>query len=185
MLPLGFHGPFCMHCSAAVLCFSLLAAASGASAAAAAGLVAPCWKFGPLQLHASTNGASEASERSERAKLSDASSGFPRPIVHALLCCYLVLVSQILCLLLLLWVFLLLLLVSLPLVGNFGPLQVHASTTFNNVRASRSFLRQVHFSLNFGSDPATGKKQLILKGFCIENRILFRFPGVSDPAGDV
>ena len=43
----------------------------------------------------------------------------------------------------------------------------------------------IHCSLNFGSDPATDKKQLILKGFCIENRIFFRFPGVSDPAADV
>ena len=47
MLPLGFHGPLCMHCSAAVWCFSLLtASASGASAAA--GLVASCWKFWSL-----------------------------------------------------------------------------------------------------------------------------------------
>ena len=38
-------------------------------------------------------GASEASERSERAKLSGASSGFPWPITHALLCCCLVLFS--------------------------------------------------------------------------------------------
>ena len=52
---------------------------------------------GPLQLHASTNGASEASKRSERAKLSDAPSGFPQPIVHALLCCCLVLVSACCC----------------------------------------------------------------------------------------
>ena len=44
MLPLGFHGPLCMHCSAAVWCFSLLAAAA-LGASAAAGLVAPCWKF--------------------------------------------------------------------------------------------------------------------------------------------
>ena len=43
----------------------------------------------------------------------------------------------------------------------------------------------IHFSLNFGSDPATDKKQSILKGFCIENRIFFRFPGFSDPAADV
>ena len=44
VLPLGFHGPLCMHCSAAVWCFSLLAAAA-LGASAAAGLVAPCWKF--------------------------------------------------------------------------------------------------------------------------------------------
>ena len=46
-LPLGFHGPLCMHCSAAVWCFSLLAAAA-LGASAAAGLVAPCWKFWSL-----------------------------------------------------------------------------------------------------------------------------------------
>ena len=45
--------------------------------------------------------------------------------------------------LLLLLCLLLLLLVLLPLVGTFGTLQLHASTTFNNVRASRSLLRQV------------------------------------------
>ena len=50
--------------------------------------------------------------------------------------------------LLLLWV-LLLLLVLLFLIGNFGPLQLHASTTFKNVRASRSLLRQVDFSTIF------------------------------------
>ena len=43
----------------------------------------------------------------------------------------------------------------------------------------------IHFSLNFGSDPATDTKRLLLKGSCIENRIFFRFPGVSDPAADV
>ena len=47
VLPLGFHGPLCMHCSAAVWCFSLLAAAA-LGASAAAGLVAPCWNFWPL-----------------------------------------------------------------------------------------------------------------------------------------
>ena len=38
-----------------------------------------------------------SSERSERAKLSGASSGFPWPIVHALLCCCLVLFSACCC----------------------------------------------------------------------------------------
>ena len=47
VLPLGFHGPLCMHCSAAVWCFSLLAAAA-LGASAAAGLVAPCWNFWSL-----------------------------------------------------------------------------------------------------------------------------------------
>ena len=47
MLPLGFHGPLCMHCSAAVWCFSLLAAAA-LGASASAGLVPPCWKFWSL-----------------------------------------------------------------------------------------------------------------------------------------
>ena len=42
-------------------------------------------------------GASEVSERSERTKLSGASSGFPWPIVHALLCCCLVLFSACCC----------------------------------------------------------------------------------------
>ena len=36
-----------MHCSAAVWCFSLLAAAA-LGASAAAGLVAPCWNFWSL-----------------------------------------------------------------------------------------------------------------------------------------
>ena len=45
VLPLGFHGPLCMHCSAAVWYFSLLAAAAALGASASAGLVAPCWKF--------------------------------------------------------------------------------------------------------------------------------------------
>ena len=43
----------------------------------------------------------------------------------------------------------------------------------------------IHCSLNFGYYPATDKKRLILKGFCIENRIVLRLPGVSDPAADV
>ena len=43
----------------------------------------------------------------------------------------------------------------------------------------------IHCSLNFGSDPATDKKRLILKGAYIENRIFLRLPGVSDPAADV
>ena len=43
----------------------------------------------------------------------------------------------------------------------------------------------IHCSLNFGSDPATDKKRIILKGFCIENRIFLRLPGVCDPAGGV
>ena len=47
VLPLGFHGPLCMHCSAAVWYFSLLAAAA-LGASASAGLVAPCWKFWSL-----------------------------------------------------------------------------------------------------------------------------------------
>ena len=56
VLPLGFHGPSCMHCSAAVWYLSLLAAAAAAAldASASAGLVACCWKFDPLQLHTST-----------------------------------------------------------------------------------------------------------------------------------
>ena len=62
----------------------------------------------------------------------------------------LLLSGTFLCLLLLLWV-LLLLLVLLFLVGNFGPLQLHASTTFKNVRASRSLLRQVFFEGPGGS----------------------------------
>ena len=57
-------------------------------------------------------------------------------------CTALLLSGAFLCLLLLLCV-LLLLLVLLPLVGTVGPLQLHPSTTFNNVRASRSLLRQV------------------------------------------
>ena len=61
-------------------------------------------------------------------------------------CTALLLSGTFLCLLLLLWV-LLLLLVLLPLVGNFGPLQLHASTTFKNARASRSLLRQVFFEV--------------------------------------
>ena len=79
---------------------------------------------------------SEASEQSERAKLSGAARvGVDMNfwMSGTFLC---------LLLLLLLWV-LLLLLVLLPLVGNFGPLQLHASTTFKNVCASRSLLRQV------------------------------------------
>ena len=44
VLPLGFRDPLCMHCSAAVWCFSPLAAAA-LLASAAAGLVAPCWNF--------------------------------------------------------------------------------------------------------------------------------------------
>ena len=47
VLPLGFHGPSCMHCSAAVWYFSLLAAAA-LDASASAGLVASCWKFWPF-----------------------------------------------------------------------------------------------------------------------------------------
>ena len=65
-------------------------------------------------------------------------------------CTALLLSGTFLCLLLLLWV-LLLLLVLLPLVGNFGPLQLHASTTFKNARASRSLLRQVIFEGPGGS----------------------------------
>ena len=65
-------------------------------------------------------------------------------------CTALLLSGAFLCLLLLLWV-LLLLLVLLPLVGNFGPLQLHASTTFKNARASRSLLRQVFFEGPGGS----------------------------------
>ena len=48
MLPLGFH------CSAAVWCFSLLAAAA-LGASAAAGLVAPCWKFWSLAVACFSN----------------------------------------------------------------------------------------------------------------------------------
>ena len=77
VLPLGFHGPLCMHCSAAVWYFSLLAAAAALGASAS--------------------------------------------------------------------------LILLPLVGNFAPLQLHASTTLKNVRASRSLLRQVFFEGPGGS----------------------------------
>ena len=77
---------------------------------------------------------SEASEQSERAKLYGAAR------VGADMNFWMS--GAFLCLLLLLWV-LLLLLVLLPLVGKFGLLQLHASTTFKNVRASRSLLRQV------------------------------------------
>ena len=47
----GFRGAWAsfMHCSAAVWCFSLLAAAA-LGASAAAGLVAPCWNFWSLAL---------------------------------------------------------------------------------------------------------------------------------------
>ena len=103
VLPLGFHGPLCMHCSAAVWCFSLLAAAA-LGASAAAGLVAPCWNFWSLAVACFNNfqgpvfkGLNKWGERSERAKLSGASSGFPWPIVHALLCCCLVLFSACCC----------------------------------------------------------------------------------------
>ena len=64
-------------------------------------------------------------------------------------CTALLLSGAFLCLLLLLWV-LLLLLVLLPLAGNFDPLQLHASTTFNNVRASRSLLRRFFFGVSRG-----------------------------------
>ena len=47
VLPLGFHGPLCMLCSAAVWYFSLLAAAA-LGASASADLVAPCWNFWSL-----------------------------------------------------------------------------------------------------------------------------------------
>ena len=82
-------------------------------------------------------------ERSERAKrASEALWCFLWVSMAHCACTALLLSGAFLCLLLLLWV-LLLLLVLLPLVGNFGPLQLHASTTFKNVRASRSLLRQV------------------------------------------
>ena len=64
VLPLGFHGPLCMHCSAAVWYFSLLAAAA-LGASAAAGLVAPCWKFWSLAV-ACFNKWGERSERAKR-----------------------------------------------------------------------------------------------------------------------
>ena len=53
-----------MHCSAAVWCFSLLAAAA-LGASAAAGLVAPCWKFWSLAV-ACFNKWGERSERAKR-----------------------------------------------------------------------------------------------------------------------
>ena len=59
-------------------------------------------------------------------------------------CTALLLSGTFLCLLLLLWV-LLLLLVLLPLVGNFGALQLHASTTFKTFRASRSLIETGYF----------------------------------------
>ena len=84
-------------------------------------------------------------ERSERAmRASEALWCFLWVSMAHCACTALLLSGTFLCLLLLLWV-LLLLLVLLPLVGNFGPLQLHASTTFKNVRASRSLLRQVFF----------------------------------------
>ena len=64
VLPLGFHGPLCMHCSAAVWYFSLLAAAA-LGASASAGLVAPCWKFWSLAV-ACFNKWGERSERAKR-----------------------------------------------------------------------------------------------------------------------
>ena len=54
-----------MHCSAAVWCFSLLAAAAALGASAAAGLVAPCWKFWSLAV-ACFNKWGERSERAKR-----------------------------------------------------------------------------------------------------------------------
>ena len=65
VLPLGFHGPLCMHCSAAVWYFSLLAAAAALGASASAGLVAPCWKFWSLAV-ACFNKWGERSERAKR-----------------------------------------------------------------------------------------------------------------------
>ena len=90
-----------------------------------------------------------------------------------------------LCLLLLLWV-LLLLLFLLFLVGNFGPLQLHASTTFKNVRASRSLLRQVFlvgsgrhfFSFFFRSFFARRFSKVFLRfwrGFEAQNGCQFSF----------
>ena len=52
--------------------------------------------------------------------------------------------------LLLLWV-LLLLLVLLPLVGNFGPLQLHVSKTFKTFRASRSLTKTGFFLGHVGT----------------------------------
>ena len=82
--------------------------------------------------------ASEASEQSERAKLYGAAR------VGADMNFWMS--GAFLCLLLLLWV-LLLLLVLLPLVGKFGPLQLHVSTTFKTFRASRSLIKTGFFCL--------------------------------------
>ena len=103
--------------------------------------------FGPLQLHASTTFKGQFS-RVLTSGASEALWCFLWVSMAHCACTALLLCGAFLCLLLLLCV-LLLLLVLLPLVGTVGPLQLHPSTTFNNVRASRSLLRQVFFSMFF------------------------------------
>ena len=92
--------------------FGVVVALSDASAASVARLQGGCLLF---------------FERAKRA--SEALWCFLWVSMALCACTALLLSGTFLCLLLLLWV-LLLLLVLLPLVGNFGPLQLHASTTF-------------------------------------------------------
>ena len=108
--------------------FGVVVALSDASAASVARPQGGCWLF---------------FERAKRA--SEALWCFLWVSMAHCACTALLLSGTFLCLLLLLLWVLLLLLVLLPLVGNFGPLQLHASTTFKNARASRSLLRQVFF----------------------------------------